>query len=85
MLYVVFVAWGLLHLACFVLISIFIMSISFFISEKLQIYYRCWKNRKYMQRCQRNYELRLQEERRRELHRKEKEKYPLFFLKDGIV
>ena len=62
-----------------------IFFIGYFIREKFLAYYQNWKAKKRIRRAEKDYEEYLQQKYRRELHRKEKERYPLFYLKEGIV
>ena len=60
------------------------MVIFHFVSEKCQLYYRNWQTKKKHKEWEKWYEGLLQEKYRRELHRKEREKYPLFYWRELV-
>ena len=75
----------LLEFSIVILAGMGIIFVSYFIYYGgLPYYHRC-KERRFVKRCWKEHEIRLQRQRRQELYRKERERYPLFFLKDGIV
>lgn len=68
------------------LIIVLIWSVGFaiflFSHPRVCKYYEEQKMKKYWQKWEKDYEEMLQQQRRKELHRKEMEKYPLFFWKE---
>lgn len=89
MIYIILIIQALLELFIVMLIYTTILFTGFFVYNKILPYYRCWKDKRIILRCQKKYYIRLQRYREREscreLHRKEREKYPLFYLNEGIV
>lgn len=74
MMYIVIIAWVILQII---------------VTKKLQTHYFLWKDRRFWQQYQKDKDIRLRQQRKiaveKELHKIEKRKYPLFFLKGGIV
>ena len=58
--------------------------IGVFVADRLQSYYRNWQVKKQHKEWERQYEKFLQQVRRRELHKREREKYPLFYWRELI-
>ena len=84
MLYIVLTIQTLLEFSITILILICLLSVGYFTIEKLRTYYWRWKDKRSLQRWQKNHEMHLQQQRKRELHRKEREKYPLFYWRELI-
>ncbi len=84
MIWVVYIVWGILQILITALACLFIILIYKFVGEQLQRYYYRWKERRFVRRCEKAYEIRIQKQRERELRKKEREKYPLFFWKENI-
>jgi len=96
MIYIVYITWMILQILVTALACLFVMLIFNFVSTKLQLYYKNWRIKKRDEKWQKECEEFIQRQRRWELkwklykeeiekQRKEKEKYPLFYLKEGIV
>ena len=84
MITIILITKFLLEFFIIILIQICLLSVGYFTIEKLHIYYWRWKDRRSLQRWQKNHEAHLQQQRKRELHRKEREKYPLFYWRELI-
>ncbi len=82
MIYIVFITWIILQTTVTILACLATVLIYIFISEKFSIYYKRWERRKREKRWEKEWEEYLQQKHRRELHRKEMEKYPLFFWRE---
>ncbi len=82
------VVLGILHILIITLAILVVMLIYKFVKKRLQRYYHCWKDRRWLRRMRKDWkkreEIYLQENRKKELHRKEREKYPLFYWKEKI-
>jgi len=85
MIYIISTLEVLLTLLVMLLVYTAIFFIGYFIREKFLTYYYIRKDKKFRQKAEKNYEEYLQRKHRRELRRKERERYPLFYWKDGIV
>ena len=85
MIIIVYIAWGVLQIIVTALACLAVVLIYKFIGERLQRYYYRWKHKKEICQWEKAWEVVLQQQRRRELYEKEKKKYPLFYLKEGIV
>ena len=96
MVHLVLIIKVLLEVSIVILVYLVIALVGVFVADKLQICYKNWKYKKRIQQMEKDYKELLQrwcegEQRRKEqeclkkLHKKEREKYPLFFLKEGIV
>jgi len=85
MIYIVLITLTILEMLIIAMYQIAILFIIYFIMEKSSTYYQNWKNKKQWQEGERRREEFIQEQHRRELHKREIERYPLFYLKEGIV
>ena len=96
MIYIVLITKALLETSILVSIYLIIVLVGIFVVGKLQLYYKNRQIKKRDKKWQKEHEEFMQRQRRWEsmwkLHKdemkkqqKEKEKYPLFFLKKGIV
>jgi len=61
-----------------------VLIIKALVADKLQLYYRSRQQKRYEQRCRETYEKYWQQIRRKELHKREREKYPLFYWRELI-
>ena len=84
MITIILITKFLLEFSIMILLQICLLSVGYFTIEKLRIYYWRWKDRRSLQRWQKNHEMHLQQQCKRKLHRKEREKYPLFYWRELI-
>ena len=89
MLYAILIIKVILELLIIILIYGTIALMGIFVTDKSQIYYSNWKSKRLIRQIEKDYTEFVQKQNKRrlqrELLRKEKEKYPLFYLKEGIV
>ena len=80
---------GILEALIIVLVYSAGFSIFLFCHPRVRRYYRNWKIKKRNQQWEKKHEEFVQQQRKwlleQKLHKEEKRKYPLFFLKEGIV
>ena len=84
MIYITYMVWAILEILVIVLACLAVMLIYKFVGEGLQRYYYRWKDKRFVQRCWKKHEIRIQQQCKRELHRKERERYPLFYWRELI-
>lgn len=82
MIYVVFITWMALQTLVIVMACIVVTCVYLFVEGKLQRYYNLWKTKKYIRRKEKSYEEFLQRICKKELHKKEIKKYPLFYWRE---
>lgn len=89
MIYLLIGIWLLLDIIKNISISVGVVSIGYFIYEKLDIYYQKWKIKKRNQRWEREHEKFMQRQRKWELawklRREERKKYPLFYWRENAT
>ena len=73
---------GILQALILVLIYAAGFAIFLFGHPRISRYYQERRDKKYWQKCKKDYEKYLQQHRRKELHKKEMEKYPLFYWRE---
>ena len=84
MIYITYMVWVILEILVIVLACLAVMLVYKFVGEGLQRYYYRWKDKRVLERCWKKHEIRIQQQRKRELHRKERERYPLFYWRELI-
>ena len=78
MIYITYTVWVTLHLACIILATIVTAVIYIFIEEQ----YESWKDKLFWRQYRIDRDIRLHQQYKLALHKKEQEKYPLFFWRE---
>lgn len=86
MIHVVYIAWVALQLLVTILVCLTISFVVITVIEDVKTYYEKWRLKKRIQRLKREHEEFSQRQRerilQRELRKKEREKYPLFYWRE---
>jgi len=96
MIYIIYTIWIILEVIIISLLCIVAFSVGYFIREKFCIHFERWKikrrnkrwkkeHAKLVQQWHEEQERERERDRRIELYRAEKRRYPLFYWKEGII